>query len=270
MKEHRSQQRSDSPRAGGGVSGSARRQVAAARRPFAVFDIDGTLIRWQLYHAVADALAKGGHASPEIYQAMRDARMTWKRRADADAFKAYEEKVIFAYEKALQKMNFSQFGKIAEQVFDEYKEQVYTYTRGLISELKGKGYVLLAISGSPVEIVEHVVKFWGFDDFLGTVYARKGNGFSGKKIVHAFDKARALKSMVDRHGLDLKASVGVGDTKSDIPMLKMVEKPIAFNPDRDLFEHAKKQGWKVVIERKNMVYELEKQNGRYQLVKTSA
>ncbi|MBI4033731.1 HAD family phosphatase [Candidatus Saccharibacteria bacterium] len=247
------------------MKNDAGRQAAAAGKPFAVFDIDGTLIRWQLYHAVADALAKEGYASPQIYQSMRDARMTWKRRTDADSFKAYEQKVIFAYEKALQKMTFSQFAKIAEQVFDEYKEQVYTYTRGLIGELKAKGYFLLAISGSPVEIVERVVKFWGFDDFLGTVYTRRGSGFSGQKIVHAFDKASALRKMVDKHGLGLKASIGVGDTKSDISMLEMVEKPIAFNPDKDLFVHAKKQGWKIVLERKNMVYELKKQSGIYRL-----
>ncbi|MEX1059364.1 MAG: HAD family phosphatase [Candidatus Saccharimonadales bacterium] len=270
MKEHRSQQRSDSPRAGGGASGSARRQAAAARKPFAVFDIDGTLIRWQLYHAVADALAKEGYAAPEIYQAMRDARMSWKRRTEADAFRAYEQKVIVAYEKALQKLTLKQFIEIADKVFDEYKEQVYTYTRDLIAKLKARNYILLAISGSQLEMVEKVVNFWGFDDFLGTIYIRSGRTFTGKKIVHSNDKAAALKSMIDKHGLSLKESVGVGDTKSDIPMLEMVEKPIAFNPDRYLFAHAKKYGWKIVLERKNMVYELEKQDGTYQLVKTSA
>ena len=34
---------------------------------FAVFDIDGTLIRWQLYHAIADELAKSGHIDAETY-----------------------------------------------------------------------------------------------------------------------------------------------------------------------------------------------------------
>ncbi|MDB5164640.1 MAG: family hydrolase, partial [Candidatus Saccharibacteria bacterium] len=44
-----------------------------------------------------------------------------------------------------------------------------------------------------------------------------------------------------------------------------VEQPIAFNPSKDLFEHAQKEGWNVVLERKNMVYRLEPQDGRYQL-----
>ena len=34
-------------------------------RPFAVFDIDGTLIRWQLYHAVADDMAKQNIINPQ-------------------------------------------------------------------------------------------------------------------------------------------------------------------------------------------------------------
>ena len=40
-------------------------------RPFAVFDIDGTIIRWQLYHALADELAslridREGRGEPRI------------------------------------------------------------------------------------------------------------------------------------------------------------------------------------------------------------
>ena len=51
-----------------------------AGRSFAVFDIDGTLIRWQLYHAVADALVKLGHVEPGAYEEIKVARMNWKTR----------------------------------------------------------------------------------------------------------------------------------------------------------------------------------------------
>jgi len=234
-------------------------------RPFAVFDIDGTLIRWQLYHAVADELAKQGYTTPKTYQAMREARMTWKRRTDDNAFKDYEAKVIVAYEKALLNLTLDQLIKIADKVFDEYKEQVYIYTRNLIAELKAKNYMLLAISGSQSEIVEKVVNYWGFDDYLATVYAQEDARFTGQKIVHSDDKKSALNKMVTKHNLNFKGSIGVGDTRSDIPMLEIVERPIAFNPEKELFAHAKSKGWKIVIERKNMIYELEKLNGRYQL-----
>jgi phosphoserine phosphatase len=53
-------------------------------------------------------------------------------------------------------------------------------------------------------------------------------------------------------------------------MLEMVDEPIAFNPEQHLFEHAKRKGWKIVVERKNMFYEMELSDGKYQLVKASA
>jgi len=48
-------------------------------------------------------------------------------------------------------------------------------------------------------------------------------------------------------------------------MLELVENPIAFNPDKNLFEIAKTHKWKVVIERKNMIFQLEYKNGNYVL-----
>jgi phosphoserine phosphatase len=50
--------------------------------------------------------------------------------------------------------------------------------------------------------------------------------------------------------------VGVGDTESDISFLELVEKPICFNPNKRLYTYAKRNDWKVVVERKDVIYEL--------------
>lgn len=240
-------------------------------KKFAVFDIDGTLIRWQLYHSLADTLARQGHIDPAVYQAMKDARMTWKRRQGAkDSFRQYELQVIDVYETVLKKLSYSQFEGAVNAVFDEYKDQVYTYTRDLLKELKSDGYTLFAISGSQSEIVAKIASYYGFDDFVGTIYERSGAGFSGAKTIGSLNKDRTLRSLAKKHGIGFANSVGVGDSKSDIVMLKLVDIPIALNPEAELFEEARKHGWKIVLERKNMVYELESRNGRYQLVKTNA
>jgi phosphoserine phosphatase len=52
-------------------------------------------------------------------------------------------------------------------------------------------------------------------------------------------------------------------------MLDLAEQPIAFNPEVALFKIAQQKGWKVVVERKNIFYELEGKDGKYQLVKTN-
>lgn len=239
------------------------------QRPFAVFDIDGTLVRWQLYHAVADTLVKLGYLDTKEYGAVRDARMQWKRRSGPEAFKIYERQLVTAYEKILLSLSVKQFSEAAQIVFDEYKDQVYTYTRELIKDLKKSGYLLFAISGSQSEIVEKIAQYYGFDDFVGTHYHHEQGRFTGAITIHLGGKDLILKELIAKHHATLDSSIAVGDSTNDISMLEVVSRPIAFNPEKKLFDHAKEKGWKIVVERKNMVYEMERNNGKYILAKTS-
>jgi HAD superfamily hydrolase (TIGR01490 family) len=233
-------------------------------KKFAVFDIDGTLIRWQLYHAIADTLARRGHIKPASYVAMKNARMAWKKRTGG-SFKDYELQVIGVYEAVLKTLNFEQLDEAIDDVFEEYKDQVYTYTRDLITKLKVKEYSLFAISGSQTEIVAKIAEYYGFDDYVGTIYERLDDKFTGSKIIGSRNKNSALDEMVKKHGVSYQKSMGIGDSYSDISMLKLVEHPIAFNPEESLFRHAKTNGWKIVVERKNVIYELNKIGDSYGL-----
>src|SRR4029079_18165341 len=127
-------------------------------------------------------------------------------------------------------------------------------------------YLLFAISGSQSEIVAKIASHYGFDDFVGSTYERKGNKFTGKKIIAKDSKHIILQNLVSKHGATYKNSIGVGDSEGDLTMLGEVSRPIAFNPSKLLFEEAKKRGWPIVIERKNMIYNLEPKDGKYLLV----
>jgi len=240
-------------------------------RPFAVFDIDGTIIRWQLYHALADELAQAGRVDQAKYQQVREARLAWKHRADSAAFDDYELRLIAMIEDSTQGLSVEIFEEACRAVLTKYKDQVYAYTRDLIAELRAKNYLLFAISASQAQIVGLVADYYGFDDFGGSTYEVKGGKFTGRsQILKHERKPEFLKSLVQKHGANWQDSIGVGDSDGDIPMLSAVEKPIAFNPTQVLFEHARQQRWKIVLERKNMVYELEPQDESYLLAQTNA
>ena len=240
-------------------------------RPFAVFDIDGTIIRWQLYHALADDLAKAGHLNPKEFDKVRAARMVWKKRVKETSFNEYEETLVQLIDTAITNIKVEDLQAACQRVLMEYKDQVYTYTRDLIQELKVKNYLLFAISASQAEIVELLAKYYGFDDFGGSIYEVKNGYFTGNKEVLKSDrKPKYLQQLVEKHGATWAASTGVGDSESDIPMLMTVEKPIAFNPTRKLFEHAVNHNWPVVLERKNMVYRLEPGDETYILAETNS
>ena len=235
-------------------------------RKFAVFDIDGTLIRWQLYHAVVHELAKQNHLGKAALEELRQLRMVWKRREDPLAWKTYEHKIIELYESALHSLRPETFDHAVTKVLDEYKDQAYVYTRNLIKQLKKKDVFLIIISGSHHEMIEQLAKYYGFDDWIGTRYERDAQKFSGAKYVPSTEKGKVLRDFVAKHDLTYDGSWGVGDSAGDIPMLELVEHPIAFNPDKVLYDHAVRSGWKIVLERKNVVYELERNDGSYILV----
>ena len=233
---------------------------------FAVFDIDGTLIRWQLFHAIVHGLGKNGHIPQDAHDRIRAARKEWKQRTTNNGFSAYEEVLVQEYIAVLKNITPEQYSEVVQEVFEEYKDQTYTYTRDLIKDLKAKGYTLLAISGSHQEVIERLGKHQGFDYVVGAKLEQIGGQYTGRMDTPIFDKAKVLKKLVDEHGLAFEGSLAVGDSHSDVAMLDIVENPICFNPDRKLFEVAKERQWKVVVERKNMVYELEPKDGRYVLL----
>lgn len=235
-------------------------------RPFAVFDLDGTLIRWQLYHAIADELAREGHFGVIEYEKVRQARMNWKHRATTSSFKDYERTLVNLVDMAISGISMDDLTQACQVVLAEYKDQVYTYTRDLIRHLKAKGYLLFAISASQEQIVKLLADYYQFDDYCGSIYEVKDGYFTGAKDVLLRERKPArLKELVVKHEAIWTASIAVGDSESDIPMLASVERPIAFNPTQELLVHAQAAGWKVVVERKNVVYELEPTHGQYRL-----
>lgn len=241
--------------------------MAGKVRPFAVFDIDGTLIRWQLYHAVADELARRGHFGVIEYQAVRQARMTWKKREHEDSFKAYEKALVNLVDQAMAGLEVQELQSACKTVIEEYKDQVYTYTRDLIRKLRADGYLLFTISASQSEIVKMLAEYYDFDDYGGSEYEVINGVYTGKKeVLKSERKPEYLELLAQKHGATYSGSVAVGDSEGDIPMLEAVEQSVAFNPTKQLFEHAFSKKWKIVVERKNVVYELQPGHGTYKLI----
>ena len=236
---------------------------------FAVFDIDGTLFRWQLFHELVFELKDQRLLDAEANVALDKAFISW--RGLKSSWSEYENQVVSAIESQITQIETAELELAARRVVARSGHKVYAYTADLVKELKNKGYFLLAISGSQQEIAELFAKKHGFDACIGMVHQRDENGkFTGQYERFVIGrKANIAKEFIDSHDLSYKDSYAVGDSAGDIDMLELVENPIAFNPSQDLYEAAIKMGWPVVIERKNIAYRLEKgEDDGYVLAKT--
>lgn len=233
------------------------------QKKFAVFDIDGTLVRWQLFHAIVHSLGKHGFIDSASHDKIIHARMAWKTRNSSNAFREYEHTLLHTYLASLKHIKIADYHVVVDKVFDEYKDQLFVYTKELMEDLKVKGYVLFAVSGSQQEIVEKLAKYHGFTDSIGAILATKNGYFTGEIDTPVLNKRKAVEALIAKHSVSLQGSIAVGDTASDISMFELVENPIAFNPTTELFEVATKNHWPIVVERKNMVYHLNPQGAQY-------
>lgn len=235
-------------------------------RPYAVFDLDGTLIRWQLFHVIVDRLGKAGKLDAEQYQQVRENRMAWKRREEKHAFEAYQHKLIEAYESVLSNLSEADLQAITLQAFEEHKDQSYVFTKNLMKELKEQGYVLFAISGSFDEVVTLIAQHYGFDASAGTMQTKTDGKFTGEMdVVQNKRKVDMLEQLKQNFNLTDEDSVAVGDSMGDYDILCHVQKPIAFNPTQELFTKAQQHDWQIVVERKNVIYKLTKNDQDYVL-----
>lgn len=234
-------------------------------RPFAAFDIDGTLFRSGLYREVAFELVRTGALPESILKHIADKETAWKKRAHGSAFTEFDQAVVDSLDTHLPQLKVTDFERAAERVIAAHKDNVYVYTRDLVQELKKEGYFLIAISGSQLEVVEPFAQHYGFDTWIGQTFERAGDSFTGKIQKTHEGKGKHLKELIARHKLTYSRSIAVGDSVGDVEMLSLSEQPIAFNPENNLFTIAASRGWTIIIERKNMIYEMRQNHGTYKL-----
>lgn len=227
------------------------------KRPVAVFDIDGTLFRSSLLIELVDRLIEREIFPVEARAAYERAQEEWlDRKAE---YGPYIKKVVGSFAKYAKGAPYGDVADAAGEIIEEKKHRVYSYTRDLITDLKKRGYYLLAVSHSPKFIVDGFAYEHGFDKSYGTFYETGASGrFTGEILDEhiIMNKASILTRAIEKENLTLKGSVGVGDTESDVSMLSLVEEAIAFNPNRALYRHASQKLWKIVVERKDVIYEL--------------
>ena len=227
------------------------------KRKVAVFDVDGTIFRSSLLIQLIDVLIEKD-LFPESARAVYEhERERWLNR-EGD-YEAYMEAVVVAFRRHVKGVHYDAFSDAATEMVERQWKRDYRYTRELLKELKRKDHFLLAVSHSPKTVLDKFCPRLGFDKSYGILYETgPQDRFTGAIIDEhlILNKATILKRAIEKEDLSLAHSIGVGDTESDVPFIEMVARPICFNPNMKLYRYAKRMGWKIVVERKDVIYQL--------------
>ena len=202
----------------------------------AFFDIDGTIYREGLITEVFKKLIKYELVDPMRWHAeVKPKYIRWdKRIGDYDD---YLLGMVDIYKETLTGLYKNQIEFIAKKVIDQKGDRVYTYTRDRIDWHKKNNHKLIAISGSPIEIVREMSKKYGIDVYRGSIYVLDENGIYTGDIIPMWDsksKEKAMKDIAKDYDIDLSLSYAYGDTSGDFSMFKLVGNPICINPTKEI------------------------------------
>lgn len=236
------------------------RKVNAKKVKLAIFDIDGTVFRSSLTIELMNQFVADKIFPRAVLREIATDYLAWRNRQGS--YEDYLKQVIKLYIKNIPGCSASRAQRAIKKVIASQKDQVYRYTRDLIKQLHREGYYLVAVSGSPVEIVEPFAKYFQFNAYMGRIFEVVRGRYTGKVLnneIMSADKAQVVKSYLAGKNIaaDFKKSLAVGDTETEFSLLQLVGQPIAFNPNKILAQRAKRHGWTIVVERKDVVYKVE-------------
>ena len=234
------------------------------KRIAAFFDIDGTIYREGLITEVFKKIVKYELIEETKWDnEVKPAFLKWdKRQGDYDE---YLLKMVDIYIDAIKGLKKHHIDHIARNVIEQKGDRVYTFTRERIKWHKEQGHVVIAISGSPIELVKEMAGKYNMDDYRGTIYQIDENERYTGEIIPMWDavsKQNSIRELTQKYDIDLSESFAYGDTSGDFTMFENVGHPYAINPTRELIGKVKddkeiEEKINVIVERKDVTYKID-------------
>ena len=122
-------------------------------------------------------------------------------------------------------------------------------SRALIQQHTDKRDTLLIITATNLFITAPIAKELGIQNIIATEPEIINNRYSGKVSgtpCFREGKVERLTDWLKQTGDNLADSCFYSDSHNDLPLLEMVKKPIAVDPDDTLRSHAEMKGWDII------------------------
>tara|TARA_B100001287_G_C22648612_1_gene514014 strand:- start:47 stop:703 length:657 start_codon:yes stop_codon:yes gene_type:complete len=151
----------------------------------------------------------------------------------------------------LKKFTLKELSLIYNKFFEtKIKPMITADSLTLIKKHKNDLKVIITATNS--FITKPICNFFQVEELIATIPEIKKNGFTGRVIgTPCFGKGKVdrLNEWMKNKNLEWKSfkkSYFYSDSINDLPLLELVNKPIAVNPDLKLKSIAKKRNWYII------------------------
>jgi len=212
----------------------------------AFFDLDRTLMAGSSAYHFGRAMYKAGQMSRR--QIFRDARDQIRFRlqgASDAAVNVLLDRVL----EGIKGRRVVDLRRLTPDVLAGILPRVYPQMLEVVREHQDAGrpaYIATAASQPAAEILAEAL---AMDGAIGTKWEIADGVYTGRldgPFAYGEGKVTALKEFAAGNGIELSSSWAYTDAASDLPMLEAVGHPVAVNPDAELWEVARREGWDIL------------------------
>ena len=212
----------------------------------AFFDVDNTMmIGASIYHFAKGLAARGFFTWRDLVRfSAKQVRLRVGGENKDHMHSSRDSALAFVAGKKV-----SEIVALGEEIYDEEMAgRIWSGTLGLARLHLEAGQRVWLVTATPVELATIIANRLGLTGALGTV-ARAENGvYTGElvgDVLHGEAKAAAVRDLALREGLDLERCSAYSDSINDVPLLSVVGRGVAVNPDSALRAEAKDRGWEI-------------------------
>ncbi len=213
----------------------------------AFYDVDGTLVSTNVVHAFGYYAANRGTL---VGSALRTAAIV----AGLPVFWAVDQvsratfnELFYRQYKGLSR---DRLAALSEELFESVlKPAIFPGSEDLVERSRAAGYRQVIVTGAIDLSILPLARHFGMDDVIANrleFVDGKATGRVIKPLIAGATKASAVRDYCKAEGLDLAECSGFCDSYADYPMLAVVGRPTAVNPDFRLRSLAKSHDWPVV------------------------
>ncbi len=208
----------------------------------AIFDLDNTLLHGDSDHAWGEFLCEQGVVSTEEYRQANDYFYEQYKQGSLDIYEFLE----FAL-RPLKNLPRQQLIELHHQFMQQQVLPMITpKSRELLKHHKDQGDFLLIITATNAFVTFPIAKELGVDDIMATMPEEIDGQYTGKVAgTPCFQdgKVTRLKEWLESSELTLKDSYFYSDSCMDLPLLELVDNPVAVDADEKLTAVATAKGW---------------------------
>lgn len=140
---------------------------------------------------------------------------------------------------------------LGEALFEKVlKKKIYDGMLELLERDRQAGHHQVLLTGALDFVAEPVARYLGIQKVVASRLEFESNGLCTgvlrPPVMAGPEKANWMRNYAYDHDYDLRWSVAYSDDAADLPMLSMVGRPVAVNPDARLLATARSHGWPVI------------------------